>query len=389
MKCVWEKVKIGDVARVRRGASPRPIQKYLADTGMPWVKIADATSSYGRHIERTKQFIRQDGIASSVLVESGTLIVSNSGSPGIPKIMKIRACCHDGWLIFDNYKNIDRDFLYYALLYNKDYICLNANGSVFQNLKIDILKNFKISLPPLKIQKKITSILLALDDKIEKNNKINENLEELGWTIFEENLIKIDYLPLSWKKSNLLEIATFTNGLPMQKFRPYVNNQFLPVLKIRELRQGFCDTDSEHCSNNIDPHFIIDNGDVIFAWSGSLMLDIWAGGICGLNQHLYKVNSNEHEKWLFYFWIRYHLDKFIAIAAAKATTMGHIKKEDLKKAIVFIPDAQVYTHLSYLLKPLLDLIIKNRIENIRLKILRDSLLPRLMSGELDVSELDI
>ena len=175
----------------------------------------------------------------------------------------------------------------------------------------------------------------------------------------------------------------------MQKFRPRQDEVGIMVLKIKELRQGFCDEQSDLCSPNIKSEYLINNGDVIFSWSGTLWLDLWCGGLCGLNQHLFKITSSKYDKWFYYFWTKYHLNKFIAIAADKATTMGHIKREDLEKSEVLIPDNKTYSQLSSLLTPMLELIIKNKLENRYLTQLRDTLLPKLMSGEIDVSNVEI
>ncbi len=176
MKCKWEKKKIGDVVDIRRGASPRPIHKYLATTGMPWVKIADATADDSRYIRKTKEYIINADAGRLVQVEPETLIVSNSATPGLPKIMKIRACVHDGWLVFSNYKGVTRDFLYYTFVDIRRTLVNQANGSVFQNLKTDIVRKFDINLPSIDIQEKIVDILLKIDTKIELNNAINNNL---------------------------------------------------------------------------------------------------------------------------------------------------------------------------------------------------------------------
>lgn len=170
----------------------------------------------------------------------------------------------------------------------------------------------------------------------------------------------------------------------MQKFRPKENEESLPVLKIKELRQGFCDDSSDICSKNIKNDYIIHDGDVIFSWSGSLLVDFWCGGDCGLNQHLFKVNSDNFSKWFYYSWTLYHLDRFIAVATDKATTMGHIKREDLAKAEVLVPSDKDYERIGKVLKPIYDAIILNRLENKKLVKLRDALLPKLLTGELDI-----
>ena len=388
MKSKWQTKKIGEVVDIRRGSSPRPIHKYLASEGMPWVKIADATSDTSRYIWRTNEFILDDGVNKSVKVIPETLIVSNSATPGLPKIMKITACVHDGWLVFSNYRGITRDFLYYKFIDIRRQLVNQANGSVFQNLKTDIVKDFDIDIPSIETQKKIVGILSNIDEKIELNNAINNNLEQQAQAIFENEFLSLQSLPDGWKQASLIDIADYLNGLAMQKYRPSANEIGIPVLKIKELRQGCCDDNSEFCSPSIKSDYIIHDGDVIFSWSGSLLVDFWCGGICGLNQHLFKVSSSNYDKWFYYAWTKHHLDRFIAVAADKATTMGHIKRDELAKAEVLIPNETDYNRIGALLQPIYDLIISNRIENKKLAETRDSLLPKLMSGEIDMSEVD-
>lgn len=175
----------------------------------------------------------------------------------------------------------------------------------------------------------------------------------------------------------------------MQKFQSSDDEQDLPVLKIKELRQGLCDANSELCSPSIKPECIVHDGDVIFSWSGSLPVDLWCGGTCGLNQHLFKVTSDEYDKWFYFAWTSHHLQKFAAIAADMATTMGHIKREELAKVEILIPSKTDYDRIGRLLAPLYDLVIANCIENRKLTTLCDELLPQLMSGQLDVSEVSL
>ena len=175
----------------------------------------------------------------------------------------------------------------------------------------------------------------------------------------------------------------------MQKYRPAIDEEGIPVLKIKELRQGYCDDNSELCSTNIKPEYIIHDRDVIFSWSGSLLVDFWCGGTCGLNQHLFKVTSDKYDKWFYYAWTKHHLEHFITVATDKATTMGHIKRDELEKAKVIIPNSTDYKRIGVLLQPIYEFIIKNRIENKKLIFLRNTILPKLMSGEIDVSEINI
>lgn len=256
-----------------------------------------------------------------------------------------------------------------------------------------------IKLPPLATQRRIASILSSLDRKIELNNKINADLEEMAQAIFKNWFVdfepfkdgkfvdsELGMIPEGWKVGRLTEIASYMNGLAMQKFPPENNEDSLPVLKIKELGQGFCGTDSDRCSCNIKDECKIHNGDVIFSWSGTLLVDVWCGGDCGLNQHLFKVTSKDYPKWFYYYWTKHHLQEFIHIAKDKAVTMGHIKRGHLEEALVAIPDNDSMEKAHELFEPILSKMISLRLENSRLSTLRDTLLPRLMSGELEVPE---
>ena len=266
----------------------------------------------------------------------------------------------------------------------------NTNvGDVIPHFKKQFLNQLLIPIPERSIQESIGDLYYVLSLKAERNKKINDNLYAQAKAIFDNHFINIDAIPAGWRKGNLLDIANYLNGLAMQKFRPQGNEIGLPVLKIKELRQGSCYDSSELCSLRIKPEYIIHDGDVIFSWSGSLLVDIWCGGTCGLNQHLFKVTSDIYDKWFYYLWTAHHLARFIAIAADKATTMGHIKREELAKAEVLIPCEEDYTSLTSIMQPIFELIISNRIEGRKLAVLRDELLPKLMSGEIDVSAVQL
>lgn len=303
--------------------------------------------------------------------------------------------CSNDVLVFQANENIDRGFLYYVLA-NDDffaYSMVTSKGTKMPRGDKFSIMQYEVPNFDLKTQRKISSILETLDDKIALNTAINENLEQQAQAIFKSWFVDFEpfggVMPSNWRQGNLLDIADFLNGLAMQKYRPKESEIGLPVLKIKELRQGVCDSNSELCSPSIKPEYIIQNGDVVFSWSGSLLVDFWCGGVCGLNQHLFKVTSGKYDKWFYYSWTKYHLNRFIAIAADMATTMGHIKREELTKSIVVIPNQVDYNEISTRLRPIYDLIIANRIENQHLSTLRDTLLPKLMTGEIDVSKVKI
>ena len=287
----------------------------------------------------------------------------------------------------------DKNFIYYLSIsegFRNLAIKSMSGTSGRQRVQIDALLEAEIFLPPLIIQKKIAKILSDIDSKIELNNKINNNLEKQVQLIFNNHFFNKDKNYINYVSSNLLEIADFLNGLAMQKYTPDKSDEKnFPILKIKELNQGFTDKSSDRCSSKIKPEYIIKNGDIIFSWSGTLLIKIWCGNKCGLNQHLFKVTSKKYDKWFYFLWTNYHLKKFISIAKDKATTMGHIKRTDLEKSFVLIPPEKEYKNLNKILTPIFESIISNKKENNYLKHLKNYLLPKLMNGEINVENIEL
>lgn len=352
----------------------------LTDDGIDWSKAGYITK------ERYDE-------SPEIMLQEGDILVSKDGTIGkIGYITSLDAptTVASGIFVIRNLNPelIDTRFIYNFLCSKrfKDFITMRTEGSVIPHLYQKDFVELDFPLPPIDEQKQIVSILDAISSKIDLNKAINNNLMQQAKTIFEAEIVNCTELPNGWKKSNLASIADYLNGLAMQNFRPNDDDQGLPVLKIKELRQGSCDADSERCSSYIKSNYIVNDGDVIFSWSGSLLVDFWCGGICGLNQHLFKVTSTQYAPWFFYSWTNYHLAKFAAIASAKATTMGHIKRSDIEAAEVIIPSPADYERIGALIQPLYDLCVALRLENRKLAATRDSLLPRLLSGDIDISE---
>ena len=336
-------------------------------------------------------------------LSGGEIIISNVGAnvgtifkcPNLPYKMSLAPNAITIKLKGDN------DFYYYWFKSKIGQANIQAlvTGSAQPKFNKTNFRSMYIPVPPLATQRRIASILSSLDRKIGLNNKINADLEEMAQAIFKNWFVdfepfkdgkfvdsELGMIPEGWKVGRLTEIASYMNGLAMQKFPPENNEDSLPVLKIKELGQGFCGTDSDRCSCNIKDECKIHNGDVIFSWSGTLLVDVWCGGDCGLNQHLFKVTSKDYPKWFYYYWTKHHLQEFIHIAKDKAVTMGHIKRGHLEEAMVAIPDNDSMEKAHELFEPILSKMISLRLEFSRLSTLRDTLLPRLMSGELEVPE---
>lgn len=393
----WNNIHLSDVL-VDKGYIRGPFGSALKrgdmkDSGIPVYEQQHAiyNSRYFRYYIDEQKFNEMKRFQ----VNTDDLIISCSGTVGKVSIIRNddpKGIISQALLLLRVDKNkILPLYLKYFFTSRDGYnaIVSRSSGSVQINIaKRNIIEQIPLMLPKIETQRKIVEILSSIDEKIEENQKINENLEQQAQTIFANEFLSLESLPDGWKRGSLIDIADYLNGLAMQKYRPAADEVGIPVLKIKELRQGSCDATSELCSQNIKTNYIIHDGDVIFSWSGSLLVDFWCGGICGLNQHLFKVTSNVYAKWFYYAWTKHHLERFIAVAADKATTMGHIKRDELSKAEVLIPNETDYNRIGALLHPIYDLIIKTRIESKKLAETRDTLLPKLMSGEIDISEVD-
>lgn len=385
----WLKTSLIDIVELVGGGTPKTSKAEYWGGNINWLSVKDFNNE-NRYVYSTEKTITEEGLnnSSTKLLRKDDIIISARGTVGelamIPFPMAFNQSCYG----IRAKGGINSTFLYYLIKHSVRKLKAMTHGSVFDTITRDTFANIEVAIPDIETQQRVAKMLADIDDKVENNQRINNNLEQQAQAIFSNEFLTLEALPDGWKQASLIDIADYLNGLAMQKYRPTADETGIPVLKIKELRQGCCDDNSELCSPNIKSEYIIHDGDVIFSWSGSLLVDFWCGGICGLNQHLFKVTSNKYDKWLYYAWTKHHLDRFIAVAADKATTMGHIKRDELSKAEVLIPNEADYKRIGALLQPIYDLIIANRIENKKLAETRDTLLPKLMSGEIDISEVD-
>ena len=258
-----------------------------------------------------------------------------------------------------------------------------SRSGTFPQITFDAIKNIELTPPPLEEQKRIADIFTVLDDKIELNNQMNQTLEEIASLLYKRWFVDFEFpddkgnpyksnggemleselgmIPKGWEVKNLTEIAKFVNGLAMQKFRPQINEESLPVLKIKELISNSVSKSTERCKKNIKDEVKVFDGDIIFSWSGTLAVKIWSGGEAGLNQHLFKVTSSIYPKWLYYLIVLYNLNNFKSIASDKATTMGHINRSHLEKTYFTIPQIKIINKEYTYMETIIDKIIENKV----------------------------
>ena len=331
----------------------------------------------------------------------------------------------------------DSEFVYYLTHWEevRHYAIGQMTGtSGRQRVPTPSLAHLTVTIPPLPEQRAIAYLLGTLDTKIEVNRRMNATLDEMARALFTSWFVHFDpvrakaaltqrtspggsawpvararaYLdrldaataavfpdrfvdsalgpiPAGWTVKPLDEIAVFRNGLALQQYRPQQDEDRLPVVKIAQLRSGTADS-GEWATAKLAPDCVIDDGDIIFSWSGSLLVQVWCGGRAALNQHLFKVTSPRFPQWFLLHCLRGHLAAFQAIAAGKATTMGHIKRQHLSEALCAVPEERLLMAANGLLSAIFEKNISVAVQSRTLATLRDTLLPKLLSGDIRVRD---
>ena len=423
----WCNFRLGDVVGVVRGRSYRGDQlQQNSDVALVTLKSFARGGGYrhgglkpyvGPYDESQVVCPGEIVVAQTDITQDADVIGKPAKVPSSSRYTTLVASLDAAIVRCTSDRVLDPDFLYYRLLaddyaqHAKSY----ATGTTVLHLHRDALANFETLLPPILEQQSIAHILGALDAKIELNRCMNETMELLAravfkdwfiefgpvraklkgqkpylpakvWDLFPEEL-DIDGKPVGWSMRSLDDIALFLNGLALQKYPVLETKPSLAVIKIAELRNGI-NAKSNRASCEIPEKFVVADRDFLFSWSGSLLAKFWTGGVGALNQHLFKVTSKHFPPWFFSQWIYHHLDSFRHIAASKATTMGHIKREHIAQATVICPPDDVLVRLGGTNANLLSRILGNEIQNRNLAHIRDVLLPKLVLGEIRIKDLD-
>lgn len=400
MASEWPTVRLGDHVDSSLGKmldankNKGTLAPYLGNSNVRWGQfdLADLAQMKFESHEAERYGIRD-----------GDLIVCEGGEPGRCAIwreqipgMKIQKALHR---VRAKPSLSNRYLFYWFMLAGRTgQLEPYFTGTTIKHLTGKALAELKVQLPPIAEQHTIAATLGALDDRIDNLRQTNATLEAIAAALFKLWFVDFDgvlpedmqeselgLIPKGWRVASLDSIADYLNGLALQKFPPESETEFLPVIKIAQLRAGNT-KGADKASAQIKREYIVEDGDVLFSWSGSLEVEVWTGGRGALNQHLFKITSRKVPKWFYYFATRLHLSDFRAIAAGKATTMGHIQRKHLTDAKVVVPSPDAMVKFDSSIAPLFEQKINNALQAHTLAALRDTLLPRLISGQLRVSQ---
>ncbi len=389
----WKEYKLGEFIKVKHGFAFKG--DYIVPDETDKILVTPGNFNIGGGFKSDKfKYYNSEDFPQDYILKSGDIVVTMTdlskdsdtlGYSAIIPFSKNKKYLHNqriGLVQFISDK-VCPNFVYWLLRTKEyqSYIVGSASGTSIMHTSPSRIENYSCLFPPLNEQRRIAAILSSLDDKIDLLHRENATLEQMAETLFRQWFV--EDAKEEWEEKPLSSIAIFLNGLACQKYPPKNEIDKLPVLKIRELSSGI-GNDSDWATTDVGSEYIVHAGDVIFAWSASLMVKIWDGEDCILNQHLFKVTSDKYPKWFYYFWCKHHLDEFISIAQSHATTMGHIKRNDLDTAMVLVPSDEELLSMTAQMEGLLRKMENNNEQINTLIQTRDGLLPRLMGGEVNV-----
>ena len=405
----WKKLKIEDCAEVIGGGTPSTKKKEYWDGDISWITPKDLSNYNNRYISRGSRNISKKGLkySSARLLPKNSVLLTTRAPIGYLAISKKELATNQGFksLIMKN-GNVP-EFFYYLLKNNINKLLQYASGTTFMELNTTNLKSIEFYIPEVKEQKRIASILSALDDKIELNNKTNKILEEMAQTIFKEWFINFNFpnedgkpykksggemidselgkIPKGWKIGTIGDYAKLKSGFAFKN--SWWQNDGIPVIKIQNISSG--NLNLEQCSfvsedkYNIAENFRVNGGDLLITLTGSLgkftivpKLDKDAL----VNQRVGKFFLGEEpvKKLPFLYGILNEL-KDLIVSLANGSVQQNISPNDVENVKIIFPNDKILNKYNNLMQDIFYKIIFNQRENKKLSNIRDSLLPKLMT----------
>ena len=323
----------------------------------------------------------------------------------------IEGGCSSDVLVFRAKEGHFPNFLYATLMQDSfyDYVMKGVKGSKMPRGDKEQIMRYKMPTFSSDEEQNIGKIVVDIEKKLQLSRALNDNLEKMAKQLYDYWFVQFDFpdddgrpyklsggvmvwneklkreIPNGWYCGTLLDIAEYTNGLACQRFRPIDDNK-LPVIKIKEMHDGL-PSETELVRSDIPESVKVYDGDVLFSWSASLEVMLWAYGNGGLNQHIFKVTSKNGFPRSFYFYqLIDYIGNFKRMAEARKTTMGHITQDHLKQSTIALPqNIDIANELEKRLCPIFDTIVRNNQEIMNLTKQRDELLPLLMNGQASVN----
>ena len=394
--------------------------------------------------EQTKRVDHTQYLKYKKELNERTLLVSINGTIGNvayyngEKVVLGKSACY-----FNLKDDIDKGYVRYVLSghYFQSYLHAFATGTTIKNVSLKSMREFSFPIPPLPEQKAIAHILGSLDDKIELNRQMNETLEAMAQALFKSWFVDFDpvidnalavgnaipdefiersdqrkaiekkdkadiqnifpdefefteemgWIPKGWQVTPVYEVAEFINGSSFKSQYFSDENEGLPIIKIAEIKNGVSQQ-TNFTTQKMPEKYFIDDGSILFSWSGnpdtSIDTFIWTGGEGWLNQHIFNVVLHKNSDRTFvYYLLKMLKPVFTEIARDKQTTgLGHVTVKDMKRTYTIKPSSSILEAFTRQVDPIFEKWYQNLFSSRELTKLRDTLLPKLMSGEIRIPD---
>lgn len=379
------------------GGTPRTSKSEYWNGGIPWLSVKDFNNDY-RYVYETEKTITQSGLdnSSTKLLKRNDSIISARGTVGemamIPFPMAFNQSCYG---LRAKEGLVDEEYLYYLIKHNVVLLKKNTHGSVFDTITRDTFDGIEVELPSMVQQKAVASILRDLDDKIELNNKINKNLEQQIQELYKEWFIT--NREANWQRIPLSDIIFFQEGPGIRNWQ-YVEDG-VKFINIRCINNGLIDTSTankislEEASGKYS-HFMLEPYDIVMSCSGTLgryAIVLPQNLPLCLNTSVIRFRPKQYKDDYSFVYGYMTSKEFLnqQITMANGSAQVNFGPTHLKKIEIVEPPVETRKKFNDLVFPLIETQISLRAENTRLVEIRDTLLPCLMSGEIDVSEVEI
>ena len=406
----WKEVRLGDVGKIVGGATPSTRNPQNYGGVIPWITPKDLSINKERFIEFGERNISEQGLnsCSAKMLPKGSILFSSRAPIGYVAIAHTSLCTNQGFKSFvPDTDKMDSMFSYYLLKHNSENIANLGSGTTFMEVSGKVMSDFIVNIPDLLTQQEIAGILSSLDAKIETNNKLNEKLEEMAQAIFKSWFVdfepfkdkpfhdtELGMIPEGWEVVSLDELTSkFGTGLnPRKNFvLGHGNNYYVTIKNMNNNRiylDDKCDKVDDEALLKINARSKLKKGDLLFSGIGTI------GRVAMVNEEPKNWNTSESvfnmhpselctSEFLYVLLLSDVFQKFVKMNALGAVQQG-IRMASLKSYTIAIPEKKVMLSFCSIIKPIVDYIQSNNEENDRLASLRDTLLPRLMSGELIV-----
>ena len=408
----WIECKISDIGTVVGGATPSTKKPENYENGtIAWITPKDLSTFSGRYIQHGERNITETGLksCSTQLLPKNTVLFSSRAPIGYVAIAANDVCTNQGFKSVIPNENTNPLFLYYLLKYNKDKIEGMGSGTTFKEVSGNTMKNIVVSVPTdKKVQERISSMLGSIDDKIEENERINNNLAAQAQSIFKSWFIDAPESS-SWETGTFSDIIDTMIAGDWGKDSPLGNNTEMvycirgaDIPDVKNGNKGKMPTRFILPKNYVAKHLVA--GDVVVEISGGSptqstgriasisqsLLDRYDKGMVCTNFCKAMKPKSGYSMFVYYYW-QYLYDKNVFFLYENGTT--GIKNLDISGFIeteaIILPPVELVEKFDAFCHSVFDVIFANGLQNEKLANMRDALLPKLMSGEIDVSDLDI